>query len=199
MGFYGGDMTHARAAWVSTGGETEAKKERVPQLLKMLAESGHTSPFEHSQIQFQVTADYASHIHQLKHRVGVSVNTESARYKEYTEDKFYIPQDWPKEHQTELENHCIKSLELYHETLRKLVEQGVSRRRAKESARYFLPLATQLKFVVTMNFLSLVHFQKLRNSHHAQLEIREVAAEMLDLIKVETSDSFQHSLAAWSL
>ena len=34
--------------------------------------------------------------HLIKHRIGVSVNSESARYKELKEDKFYVPDDWPE-------------------------------------------------------------------------------------------------------
>lgn len=43
-----------------------------------------------------MNTDIASHIHLIKHRIGVSVNTESARYKELHEDKYYLPQDWAK-------------------------------------------------------------------------------------------------------
>jgi thymidylate synthase (FAD) len=197
--YHGGDITHASSAWVSTGGETEAKKGRVPALLKMLAEAGHSSPFEHSQLMFYVTAEYASHIHQIKHRIGVSVNTESARYKEYTSDKWYIPQDWPVRLQAELDEHCAHSFFKYHSVIEELVSKGLDRKRAKESARYFLPLAAQLNFVVTMNFLSFVHFQKLRNSEHAQLEIREIAQAMLEAVRNETDGEFTHSLSAWGL
>ncbi|NCW24121.1 MAG: hypothetical protein EBV84_01930, partial [Betaproteobacteria bacterium] len=35
----------------------------------------------------------------LKHRIGVPVNGESARYKEIKEDKYLIPSDWPEDWQ----------------------------------------------------------------------------------------------------
>ncbi|MFZ9114953.1 MAG: FAD-dependent thymidylate synthase, partial [bacterium] len=79
----GGDRTHALAAWASTGTElTEETEKRIPDLLEMLASNGHGTPFEHSLLSFRIQSDIASHIHILKHRAGVSLNSESARYKE---------------------------------------------------------------------------------------------------------------------
>src|SRR3954464_13795721 len=83
VGTYGGDLTHALSAWTSTSRDTPQEKlERIPQLLKFLAEHGHHTPFEKSTLHFLVRADTASHIHKLKHRIGVSINGESPRYKE---------------------------------------------------------------------------------------------------------------------
>lgn len=46
LGFYGNDEVHACSAWTSTSREiTEKKRERIPELLKMLAEAGHHTPF----------------------------------------------------------------------------------------------------------------------------------------------------------
>ena len=95
IGHYGGDKAHALSAWTSTSREfTEDKEKRIGRLLTMLAEAGHHTPFEKSSIHFLVTTDIASHIQLIKHRVGVSVNAESARYKELQEDKYYLPEDW---------------------------------------------------------------------------------------------------------
>src|SRR6185295_18337446 len=103
LGHYGGDETHALSAWTSTRRElTEERKGRMDKMLFMLAKEGHHTPFEKSYLHFQVEADTASHIHLLKHRIGVSVNGESARYKELKDDKYYIPEDWPKWLQDEL-------------------------------------------------------------------------------------------------
>jgi flavin-dependent thymidylate synthase len=195
-GWFGGDFTHAQFAWTSTGGETEAKRERIPELLKMLAKKEHGTPFEASLIHFSATVDTSSHIHLLKHRVGFSINGESARYKEYTEDKYYIPVDWDPINADILEKHAIDSYSQYHMTID---DCPVTRKRAKESARYFLPYALQINLSIACNFRAFVHFQKLRNSPDAQLEIRELAAEMLRLVKEETNDAFIHSLAAWGL
>jgi len=194
--FAGSDLSHARAAWASTNQEiTSDKLGRVPQLLKFLAENEHGTPFEHSMLSFHIQGDIASHIHCLKHRTGVSINTESARYKEMRDDLYYLPEDWP----SDWEDQTIESMESlhshYHALLVLMDDKGYTRGRAKEISRYLLPYAHQLRWVMTFNFRSFMHFQKLRNSEHAQKEIREIAQKMLDLAFGD--GRFNHSLAAY--
>ena len=197
IGTYGSDEIMAMSAWTSTSRElTEEKVNRIPALLKMLADNGHETPFEKSSLHFLVTSEIASHIHAIKHRIGVSINCESARYKELKEDKYYIPEDWSQEEQKLLQEHCEQSLTRYHESLARLTPV-LGRKRAKESARFYLPYATQLTFDIMFNMRSFVHFQRLRNSEHAQVEIREISAEMLRLVKEK--QEFQHTLTAFGL
>lgn len=196
IGWYGGDMSHGLSAWTSTSRDlTDEKRERLPKLIHMLAENDHGTPFEKSMIHFLVTTDIATHIHLLKHRIGVSINGESARYKELKDDKFYVPQDWDEEER----NHYIKfmedALKNYHETLERLISKGVSRKRAKESARFYLPYGNQITADISFNFRSFMHFQQLRNSEHAQLEVRQIAKEML--AQVQDTGSFDLSLKAF--
>lgn len=180
IGFYGGDETHALSAWTSTSRDlTEEKRARIGNLLNMLARDNHGTPFEKSSIHFLVTTDIASHIHLAKHRIGVSLNGESARYKELKDDKFYVPVDWEDDEKSRYVDHLNSSIKKYHDTLQRLIEKGVSRKRAKESARLYLPYGIQLTADVMFNFRSFVHFLQLRYSKHAQLEIREIAHEML--------------------
>ena len=75
----------------------------------------------------------------------------------------------------------------------------MGRKRAKESARYFLPYAKQLDFDCMFNFRSFVHFQGLRNSPDAQVEIEEIAQSMLEQVKAIPSNPFQYSLEAFGL
>ena len=196
LGYYGGDETHALSAWTSTSRElTEEKKGRIDKLLKMLAENEHHSVFEKSSQHFLVTTELASHIHILKHRIGVSVNGESARYKELKDDKFYIPQDWDEDEQVMLVRHCEESIKQYHECLSRLKAKGVPAKRAKESARFYLPYANQITADVMFNFRSFMHFMELRNSEHAQKEIRDIAQQMLEL--VQGTGAFPLSLDAF--
>lgn len=198
IGHYGSDETHALSAWTSTSRDlTEDKVNRIPSLLKMLAENGHETPFEKSSLHFLVTTDIASHIHLLKHRIGVSINAESARYKELKEDKYYVPTDWPLVERELYIEHMESSLQKYHATLERLVQSGMSRKRAKESARLYLPYGNQITADVMFNFRSFVHFLRLRYSDHAQVEIRDIAKQMLDLV-VETG-SFNATLEAFGL
>lgn len=198
VGYYGSDDLHALSAWTSTSRDlTDEKKNRIPQLLKMLAENGHETPFEKSSIHFLVTTDIASHIHILKHRIGVSVNAESARYKELKEDKYYVPIDWDFEEREAYIEHLEASLQKYHSTLERLVQKGMSRKRAKESARLYLPYGNQITADVMFNFRSFVHFIRLRYSEHAQIEIKDVAHQMLELVK--NTGAFSATLDAFDL
>ena len=180
----------------------------------MLADAGHHTPFEKSSLHFLVDTDIASHVHLLKHRVAVSINGESARYKEIKEDKYLIPDDWEGitsnfnsdnnlgvqndkwttilEHYTELGN------TLYHQCVKDL-EPTLGRKRAKESARYFKAYNSQIQADVMFNWRSFYHFLELRNKPDAQKEIREIAAEMLNLVKNIEGNPFQHTIAAFEL
>ena len=198
IGFYGGDESHALSAWTSTSRDlTDEKRERIPKLLKMLADNSHETPFEKSSLHFLVVTDVSVHIHLLKHRIGVSVNGESARYKELKEDKYYVPVDWDSEEKSKYIEHMESSLKKYHEVLDRLVKKGVPRKRAKESARMYVPYGNQLTADVMFNFRSFVHFLRLRYSTHAQLEVRDLAGDMLRLVK-ETGQ-FDATLEAFGL
>lgn len=195
IGIYGDDITHALAAWTSTSRElTDEKIGRAGKLLKTLAEAGHHTPFEHSQLQFIITGDIATHIQCVKHRVGVSINSESARYKELKEDKFYLPEDWTDSAKSLYSEHVERSFKLYHDLVAELTPK-LGRKRAKESARFVRPYGTQIDWVMTFNFRSFMHFQGLRNSEHAQLEIKNLAKDMLTI--VEGTGRFSESLAAF--
>lgn len=196
LGHYGGDESHAISAWTSTFRDlTEERKGRIDKLLKMLAKEGHHTPFEKSTLHFLVTCDTASHIHFLKHRIGVSLSGESARYKEHTEDKWLVPDDWPEEEAKLLAEFNQDAFDKYHQTLERLVEGGMDRKRAKESARFYLPYSSQLTLDISFNFRSFMHFIGLRMKPDAQKEIRELAEDMLQLVR--DTGQFDLSLAGF--
>jgi thymidylate synthase (FAD) len=221
IGFYGDDLTHALSAWTSTSRNLDEEKlQRVPKLLKMLAHEGHHTPFEKSSLHFLVTCDQASHIHLLKHRIGTSINAESARYKELKEDKFYLPEDWEgiesrniyscsidggKSGSANIDNwlgilndFTQQSNYLYHQCLEELTHI-LGRKRAKESARFFKTMNSQITMDVMFNFRSFAHFLSLRNKPEAQKEIREIAQQMLELLKNIEGNPFQHSIRGFEL
>lgn len=198
IGFYGGDEAHALSAWTSTSRDlTDDKKNRIPSLLKMLAENGHETPFEKSALSFLVTTDVATHIHVLKSRIGVSTNAESARYKELKDDKYYVPRDWPNEEKIHYMAFMEDALLRYHECLERLVAGGMDRKRAKESARFYLPYGNQITADVMFNWRSFNHFLGLRMKPEAQREICWLAEEMLKQVKEIPGDPFKHTIQAF--
>lgn len=199
IGIYGDDLTHACSAWTSTSRDiNEEKKGRIGDLLKMLADNGHHTPFEKSSLHFLIKTDIASHIHLIKHRVGVSVNGESARYKEIKEDDYLVPQDWPDTWKEILSTHTERGMDLYHKCIEDLVKNsGFTRKRAKESARFFRGYNTQITSDVMFNWRSFYHFLNLRNKQDAQVEIRQIASEMLELVK--ETNKFPLTIQAFKL
>jgi thymidylate synthase (FAD) len=209
LGYYGSDEIIACSAWTSTSRElSDEKRKRIPKLINMLWNDGHESPFEKGTVHFLVDTDIATHIHLLKHRIS-SMNAESARYKELKEDKYYLPEDWkgifPNENHIKaggkdwagmLEAYTKTGNELYHQCLKDL-EPTLGRKRAKESARFFKTYNSQIQGDVSFNMRSFANFIKLRNSEHAQVEVRELAQEMLQLVKNINGNPFEHTLKAW--
>ena len=162
------------------------------------------TPFEKATVHFLVNCDIASHIHLLKHRM-TSINAESARYKELKEDKYYLPEDWKSIKNTMvIDDFCGYDYEwsqpeednwydilrkynelgnnLYHKCLKDLTPV-LGRKRAKESARFFKTYNSQIQADVTFNLRSFANFLRLRNSEHAQLEIREIAQQMQTIVE----------------
>jgi len=226
LGYYGSDEIIACSAWTSTSRNlTDEKKARIPRLIEMLWVNGHETPFEKGSVHFLVDTEIASHIHLLKHRMS-NINAESARYKELKEDKYYLPEDWDDvklskdaeivvnlPHADTLFNSCfiegdkwsdiLKDYtelgnKLYHQCLKDL-EPVLGRKRAKESARFFKNYNSQIQADITFNMRSFANFQKLRNSEHAQVEIREIAAKMLELVENIEGNPFKCTLEAFKL
>ena len=217
LGYYGSDEVIACSAWTSTSRDlSEEKRNRIPKLIKSLWSDGHETPFEKGSVHFLIDCDLASHIHLLKHRIA-SINAESARYKELKEDKYYLPEDWIQfkamsgkplefldknfmvagQHWIDiLEEYTKLGNELYHRSLKDL-ESTMGRKRAKESSRYFKTYNSQIQADVMFNMRSFANFLNLRNSEHAQKEIREIAQQMLELVKNLEGNPFEHTIKAW--
>jgi flavin-dependent thymidylate synthase len=220
IGWYGGDRAIARAAWTSTQTDVDAKTDAQVRdlLVNKLWNNGtgkpHRTPFERGIVEFNVTCCVASHIHIVKHR-HANVNGESARYKELKEDKYYLPEDWIGIHPSQdigsedslwatteqswidiLREYTKIGNDLYHQCLKDLTPV-LGRKRAKESARYFKTYNSQITLSVMMNMSCFENFLKLRLDDAAQLEIREIAAKMLESVKNIDGQPFKYTLEAW--
>ena len=127
-----------------------------------------------------------------RHRAGHSYNEWSGRYSKI-EAEFYVP-DYVR---TQVGKPGAYSFEPVEPDVRRRGARGDRRRRPsrrsrptsgcssrasrKEVARTVLPLATYTKYFWSCNPRSLMHFCSLRNSEHAQFEIRRVRARRREL------------------
>ncbi len=150
------------------------------------------------------------------------VTHNSARYKELKEDKFYLPEDWKdtlvdKKHhnmnyvntQVEanwgsvswmelLDNYTRIGNALYHKALEDLTPI-LGRKRAKESARYFKTMNSEITLSVMMNMSCFHNFYTLRSDDAAQKEIQWISNEMLHSIGNIPGNPFKYTLEAWDL
>lgn len=187
----GNETTIVNAARVSFGKLKSEMEEKDVALLHYLIENQHTSPLEHLVFTFSVHCPLFIRGQWHRHRTW-SYNEISRRYTEI-DLEFYTPSALRQQAETnrqasvdspdfddaamreEIRAHNMKSLDLYNS----LLEKGVCR----EQARGVLPQNMMVTFWGTVDLNNLLHFLELRDSEHAQWEIRQYAAAIKKLIK----------------
>lgn len=165
-------------------------EEKVQKFLDHLMSLGHESPLEHITFTFGIEGCSRSLLAQItRHRIA-SFSVQSQRYCNLDRTFSYIT---PKsiEECEETKKLFDYIMEVEHGAYTKLsnilkekhiadgVEPKVAEKMAIEDARAVLPNACETKMIVTMNLRELLHFFELRCCSRAQLEIRELAIEML--------------------
>ncbi|RME45771.1 MAG: FAD-dependent thymidylate synthase [Chloroflexi bacterium] len=197
LDFMGDDRRCVAAARVSLRREslsladmTEEQIAKDQGLLNRLMRDKHTSPFEHAVFQFRIRAPIFVVRQWMRHRFS-SYNEESGRYVKLV-DEFYLPDrlrirvgkamDYSFEPIDDERNAYFRKRigELYEEA-RALYEEMLEAGIAREHARIVLPVAQYTTFFWTVNALSLMNFLNLRNSEHAQYEIRQYARAIEDI------------------
>jgi thymidylate synthase (FAD) len=184
-GAFADDLAVVNAARVSFNVASEELSERDEGLIGFLMRDHHGSPFEHGYFRFLVKAPIFVVREHHRHRAGHSFNEWSGRYSKL-EAEFYVPDfvrtqvGKPGAYRFEPVDPAVRdqaraeiraAAESAFEAYERMLEQGV----AKEVARSVLPLALYTKYFWSCNPRSLMHFCGLRNSEHAQYEIREYA------------------------
>jgi thymidylate synthase (FAD) len=151
----------------------------VTEFLEKIMSLGHQSVLEHVSFTFGIDGISRACSHQLvRHRIA-SYSQQSQRYVIFREDDFprVIPDSiFCSERRMELFDRAMKATA---EVYRELVYDGVP----PEDARFVLPNAVETKIIVTMNARELRHFFSLRCCERAQWEIREMATEVLKIVK----------------
>ena len=202
--FAGGDLDVVNAARVSYGKESEWEfepagtgdyvlKDDDMKLIQYLMKNHHGTPFEHNFFQFHVRAPIFVFREWHRHRIGISINEESARYVELQPD-FYLPDD----------DHCRKQVgkpghysyvpmepeeaKRFRSMLRASYErsyefylESMERSVAKEIARAALPVGIYSQMRWCCNARSLMAFLSLRNTPTALREIKDYAQAMEDI------------------
>ena len=187
----GTETTIVNAARVSFGKLKSEMDDRDVKLLEYLIDHRHTSPLEHIVFTFSIHCPLFVRGQWHRHRTW-SYNEISRRYTEI-DMEFYTPQQLRRQAENnrqasvtdpefdssalvaEIDAHNKNCMALYE----KLLNSGVCR----EQARSVLPQNMMVTFWGTVDLSNLLHFLELRDSEHAQWEIREYAMAIKKLIK----------------
>ncbi len=175
--------------------------EKTENFLDMLTSLGHQSPVEHASFTFGIEGVSRALLAQLtRHRIA-SFSVQSQRYVSKCNFEYITPPEI--EAIPEAKAEFIAAMEedaLHYERLQTILKkehekrflaEGKSEAEAKkaaekmanEDARFVLPNACDTRIIMTMNVRSLYNFFTLRCCNRAQWEIRELATQMLMLVR----------------
>lgn len=167
--------------------------EKTEGFIDMLSGLGHESPMEHMNFTFGIENVSRSLLAQITRHRHASFSVQSQRYVKEMDFEFITPPQIAENAAAkQLYFKTMKDIAASYnnlaDTLKKVnIENGMEERAAEkkaiEDARYVLPNACTTKMIVTMNARSLMNFFKLRCCNRAQWEIRELACQMLELVK----------------
>jgi thymidylate synthase (FAD) len=172
-------------------------------LLSYLIKNGHTSPFRHSVIKFELYAPlmvcrqwwkYVVGSSHTEHDTFLAWNESSRRY--ITEsNEFYLPKSFrhtPLNRKQGSDGYVSQDINDKHiarlihlqSYCQQLYEDAIQDGIAPEQARLFLPsYGLYVRWHWTCSLQSCLHFLQERLDEHAQFEIREYAKAVLSIIK----------------
>jgi len=168
--------------------------------LDHIKEVGHGSVLEHAVWNFIFVGISRSCSHELvRHRAGVGISQLSQRYVDESIAEYVEPDciaDDP-----ELHSLWLDAIAHAHQAYVKLVDglankfkdepdRTLRRKMARQAARSVLPNATETKIFWTANARALRHFIEMRASRHAEVEIRQLAVQVLQLMQKEAPHLF---------
>jgi thymidylate synthase (FAD) len=199
----GSDRSIANSAWTSSFDKEKRDArtdEQVTEIVKRLCKEGHSVPFESVEFRFWIRMPIFTDRQHVTHRIA-SHNGLSGRYRTMPKDYFELPNDVMKILQKVNDDISCNLIEDYYESceiatnnyshaISILKESEFSNiisnkeyKRVREILRGQLPTAGMTERTSKMNLRSFANYQKLRNSEHAQSEIKQVAELMLKLVE----------------
>jgi len=205
LNYFGDDLMVVNAARVSYGKSKINFDEKDEKLISYLVAHKHTSVFRHPQLQFRITCPIYVERQLFKHQVGLSANSISGRYVDFS-DSYTTIDIWRKQSVSSkqgsegvVENQDVCSqieqevLEVCKTAYQTLLSHGVS----KEQARTILPLNLNTTFIWTGSLLAFIHLYNLRLKPDVQEETKLVVQQMLNLVRNIEGEPFKHTLKAW--
>jgi thymidylate synthase (FAD) len=168
--------------------------------LNHIREVGHGSVLEHAAWNFIFTGVSRTLTHELiRHRAGFGFSQLSQRYVDESVAEYVEPDCIaadPELHRLWLDavahSHqaYMRLTEKLQETFKDEPDRTLRRKLARQAARSVLPNATETKIFVTANARALRHFIEMRASRHAEVEIRKLAVQVLEIMRKEAPHIF---------
>ncbi len=184
-----------RVCYMSYGKGRKTNRE----FLAHLIEVGHGSVLEHAVWSFLVTGVSRSFTHELVRHRHFSYSQLSQRYVDESQSPFVEPDVIaadPALHAVWVEA-VNAARAAYDRLVAGLVERYAAepdrtlrRKLARQAARSVLPNATETRIFVTGNARALRHFIEMRGSEAADIEIRKVALQVLEIMRRESPSLF---------
>jgi len=152
--------------------------------IRNIVQKGHHSVLEHGYATFRVTGASRSFTHQLvRHRL-CAFSQQSQRYVDEKKFAFVEPQSIANNSQAHdlFQKFMVEAKNAYSQLQAMDIKN--------EDARFILPNAVQSEIVLSANFREFRHIFSVRCDKHAQWEIRNVALQMLRILKEEAPSVF---------
>lgn len=163
-----------RLCYRSKKSETREGREKF---LKNLMAVDHGSIIEHGSLSFLIITDRACANQIVRHRLA-SYSQESTRYVNLSDFDIVLDQTYTEAEKLAIRITCERILETYGYL-------GGDKKSTRDKARAILPQCTVTRLYMTMNFREIRHFLKLRLDKAAHQSIRELAYQILKIIKEE--------------
>lgn len=172
------------------------KTSRNEDYLGHILEIDHTSIMEHSSATFRLTGVSRNMLVELTRHRHLSFSVQSQRYVNEAQGKFVVPPDVLSDSSLDYLVDKMKWLHeetrsLYSEIVAAMEEQGYTRKQARQAARAVLPGGHETRIIVTGNMRAWRHVIRMRFSEHADVEIRDVAAQILAQLRIIAPNTFQ--------
>jgi len=173
--------------------------EKTKEFLEMLTNLGHASPIEHITFTFGIENVSRALLAQItRHRIA-SFSVQSQRY--VAEDGFDFVLPPAIEQNPDAKALYLDTMDLLADRYTQLTQMllegtpgtTADKKKAIEDARFVLPNGCTTKMMVTMNARSLLNFFNLRCCNRAQWEIRDLATQMLMLVREVCPTIFRYA------
>jgi len=202
---FGDERMIDRAARTTAGAETDEERtdEKRRGLMRYLMRHRHTTPLEFCEVVFLLEIPMDTWRQMVRHRTA-SINEYSTRYSPALDEMATVPPgQWRAQAASnrqgsaglltgttehggtveDVQDVLCQQEQWLHDSARVVYRSRLERGVAREQARKDLPLSTMTRAYWKIDLHNLLHFLGLRLDSHAQLEIRQYAQFMAEVVE----------------